>query len=120
MIKKKVLIVEDSAPIRKALIFYLSSYYSVSEACNGQAAYEMVLVGDYDIIISDINMPEMDGVTLLMLLSKEGFLEKIKFFFSTSEDLVKKDIGEYEKYGLSGYIKKPIKKQSLLQQIGQG
>ncbi|MCC9168694.1 hybrid sensor histidine kinase/response regulator transcription factor [Pontibacter harenae] len=61
---KKVLIVEDEDEIRNFLKSYLRDNYSLIEAANGKDGLEQALVHYPDIIISDVMMPEMDGIAL--------------------------------------------------------
>ena len=62
----KVLIVEDSPSMRQMLIFTLNSQnIFIDEAENGALGVEACKRNRYDVIITDINMPTMDGVSLL-------------------------------------------------------
>ena len=63
---EKILIVDDDDTLRETLMIYLSSKnFECYEAINGKIAYEMMQKEDYDIVISDIEMPEMNGIELL-------------------------------------------------------
>jgi len=103
----KILVVEDNADLRSFMQVSLGYYYHVYTAENGLRAWEEILKVHPDIIISDLNMPEMDGVQLC---------EKIKTTFETShlpvilltvendKDHIKK--GLYS--GADDYIEKPF------------
>src|SRR5262245_29972211 len=69
---KSVLIVEDEKVLRESLAELLREEgYDVVEAPDGKAGYQIALDRPVDLVLSDIRMPEMDGITLL------GHLQKI-------------------------------------------
>lgn len=74
-VKMKLLIVEDNEDLRAFLQLSLSHYYMVYTAENGKEAWDNLLKINPDIIVSDVHMPEMDGMALL---------EKVKTTFETS------------------------------------
>lgn len=62
----KILAVDDSASMRQMVSFTLKSAgFDVVEACNGQEALDVAQGKQYDLVISDVNMPIMDGITLI-------------------------------------------------------
>ncbi|MDY0396531.1 response regulator transcription factor [Virgibacillus halophilus] len=68
----KVLVVDDEDRIRRLLKMYLErEEYTVDEAENGKEALEAALKEDYDVIILDLMMPEMDGIEVCQELRKE-------------------------------------------------
>ena len=63
---KTILIVEDEQVLRESLAGLLEAEgYLVQQAPDGRAAHEMLLQGPVDVVLSDVRMPEMDGMTLL-------------------------------------------------------
>lgn len=70
MKKHNILIVDDIESIRIAIIDFLSSEYNVFSASNGIEALEILKHYPIDMIISDIRMPDMDGITLLTNVQK--------------------------------------------------
>lgn len=74
-LKVKILVVEDNADLRSFMEVSLGHYYQVFTAANGVEAWEKIDKVHPDIIISDLNMPQMDGLQLC---------EKIKTSFETS------------------------------------
>ncbi len=67
-----ILIVEDEAPIAHVLSVWLRQHgYTVALARNGQEALELLSTTAVDLIVSDMNMPVMDGLTLVRTLRKE-------------------------------------------------
>lgn len=68
----KVLVVDDEDRIRRLIKMYLErENFEIEEADNGQTALELALQNDYDAIILDIMMPEMDGIEVCQELRKE-------------------------------------------------
>lgn len=68
----KILVVDDEERIRRLLRMYLEREdFLVEEAENGKVALDMALESDYDVIILDIMMPEMDGIEMCTELRKE-------------------------------------------------
>lgn len=69
---KTVLVVDDEERIRRLIRMYLErDDFLVEEAENGQIALDMALEKDYDVILLDVMMPEMDGIETCELLRKE-------------------------------------------------
>lgn len=69
---KKILIVEDEAPLRNALVDALTHEgLAVSEAVDGKAGLDLALSTKPDLILLDMNMPVMDGMTMLRLLRED-------------------------------------------------
>jgi len=67
-----VLVVEDDSPIAGMLATVLTDEgYEVDLACNGRLALEKIAVQDYDLIFSDLRMPELDGVGLYRELERQ-------------------------------------------------
>jgi DNA-binding response OmpR family regulator len=71
MAAKRVLIVEDERPLAHALELKLTHEgFEVSVAGNGQEGLDLILGGDFDVVLLDMMMPVMDGFTLLKELQK--------------------------------------------------
>lgn len=104
---KKILVVEDSATVRLLLKMYLRSLREVtlSEACDGVEAMEKINEADYDLIITDINMPRMDGLQLIENIRMTGLKTPILILTTRGEE------GDREKgirLGANNYITKPV------------
>lgn len=85
--KKKVLIVDDKPEIAKVLIIYLSNEYDVTYMENPISAIAWLLDGNIpDAIISDLNMPEMDGHEFLLYLKRNELLKSIPVIILSSEE----------------------------------
>lgn len=116
---KKVLAVDDSKTMRNMISFTLSGAgYDVVEANDGQEALDIVGSQDFDLIITDINMPNMDGITLLKKLRADGKFSSTPILILTTESGTdKKDEGRSA--GATGWIVKPFDPDKLLQVVGK-
>lgn len=83
----KILIVDDSKAMRMIVRRTLRQagfdQHVVTEACNGKEALESIRQSKPDVVLSDWNMPEMNGIDLLDRLNAEGI--RVKFGFVTTE-----------------------------------
>ena len=113
---KKVLIVDDSATVRKQLIaaFEPSSDYELIEAENGvDALGKLDANPDVKLLISDINMPEMDGITLIKNIFEGGKFSSLPILMVTTEagaDLK----AQAKQYGVRAWIIKPFSNEKIL------
>ncbi|MCJ8302605.1 response regulator [Shewanella sp.] len=111
---KKILAVDDSASMRQMVCFTLKTAgFDVTEACNGDEALKVAQQGEYDLVISDVNMPIMDGLTLIRHLRT---LPNYKFtpllMLTTESGTEKKQEGRSA--GATGWIVKPFNPDQLL------
>lgn len=83
--KKRILIVEDDASLRKALLEKLEREgFAVSEAENGEEGLEVALRERPDLVLLDIVMPRMDGLTVLSTLRKDSWGKSAKVVMLTN------------------------------------
>lgn len=107
--EKKLLVVDDEDRIRRLLKMYLEKAdYSIDEAENGQQALEKAMENDYDLILLDVMMPEMDGVEvaeeirkeketpIMMLTAKGEELNRIQGFEAGVDDYIVKPFSPRE------------------------
>ena len=101
---KKVLVVEDDAKMRKMLVDALKGNgFDVAEAENGQEGLKVCTDFRPDLILLDVIMPVMDGITMLKKLKEEEWSKNIIVtILSNSDDLGK--ISDALEKGVSGYI----------------
>ncbi len=109
--RASILIVDDDEDIRKhAALILKNNGYKVSTSKDGIDALISIAKRHFDLILSDVNMPNLDGFKLLELINQKGI--KTPVIFLTSRDSI-----EDEKKGLElgaiDYIKKPIQKEIL-------
>ncbi|MBN2510038.1 MAG: response regulator [Spirochaetales bacterium] len=109
-----ILIVDDSSSMRKMINFTLTEAgYQISEADDGTKGLEQVHTNSYDCIITDINMPTMDGITFiknLRTLQQYRFTPVIVLTTEDEEDTKQKGI----QAGATAWIVKPFTPDDLL------
>lgn len=112
MDRKKVLIVEDDEIFRHVLKSHLQIHgFEVREAENGLVAKTIMELSRFDLIVSDMNMPVMDGLQLLQY-AKAGH-PKSKFILMTGFSSVVESQQAYE-MGADEFLAKPFRKEDLL------
>ena len=111
--KYHILIVDDDRQLRIALEkIFRKDGYSVSTASNGIEACELVAQDEYDLIITDIRMPEKSGIELLNSIKKYDPEIPIIVMTAYGEPLSYQNAMEK---GAIEYIHKPIKKDAILE-----
>jgi ligand-binding sensor domain-containing protein/DNA-binding response OmpR family regulator/nitrogen-specific signal transduction histidine kinase len=113
----KVLIVDDEEEIRNYLTQELEDIYKVITATNGFEALQLATVQQPDIIISDVMMPQMDGITLVKKLKSNNNISHIPIILLTSKTEFKDRIDGLDK-GADTYLTKPFNLEELLTTIG--
>ncbi len=111
--KKTVLIVEDEREIQKLLIELLKEQYSILIASNGVEALEIIKKKIPDIIISDVMMPEMDGLEFCRRIRNKNETCHIPFIMLTAKNSVINRIEGIES-GANSFISKPFYPDHLL------
>ena len=112
-----ILVIDDDESIRELLRLHLNAAgYTVHVAADAIAAGYLVLRSPPDLIISDINMPHMDGFEFVAALRADQALPRIPVIFLTSEEE-----GEYrgKDLGAVGYVTKPVRVDRLLQLVAR-
>lgn len=105
--KIKILVVDDSEPTRKFIgSILLKDGYNVDYAENGITALEKLFISKYDIVITDINMPGMDGFELIVKLRKDEMYKTTPIILLTTESSVE-SIEHGIKIGADLYLIKP-------------
>jgi len=105
-IKEKILIVDDDPLVRTSLRDILESWeYAVSEAKDGNDAFNRVLIDEPDLILLDVNMPKLDGLELCRKLKQNPFRSNIPIIFISGRDSTEDTIRGLE-LGAEDYISK--------------
>ena len=113
-VKKKVLTVDDSRTMREMVAFTLrSAGYEVFEASDGQQALSLMNTNRMDLVIADLNMPVMDGITLIRRLRALPAYRTIPILMLTTESDDKKK-SEGRAAGATGWIVKPFNPDKLI------
>jgi len=114
----KILVVDDKSENRYMLESMLrSSGYDVVPAINGVEALEKLHADTFDLIISDILMPRMDGFMFIRECKTDPVLNKIPFIFYTASYTSEKDREFGMSLGAEQYILKPIEPDEFLEII---
>lgn len=120
MSKLKVLIIDDSAVMRKIVERALRQagldLGEVLEAGNGAEALVQVQKGPLDLILSDINMPVMDGIEFLKALSAVESAKGIPVVMITTEGSEQR-VMEAISFGAKGYIRKPFTPEQVKERV---
>ena len=112
-----ILIVDDDQSIRELLSLHLSAAgYEVRVAADAIAAGYMVLRSPPDLIISDVNMPHMDGFEFIAALRSDSTLPHIPVIFLTTAE---EGDQRGKELGAVGYITKPVRSDRLLALVAQ-
>ncbi len=111
---KKVLTVDDSKTMREMVSFTLKSAgYEVVEAEDGQQALAVLKGNKVDVIITDLNMPNMNGIELIRALRADPAYKTTPILMLTTEgDGTKKEEGKIA--GATGWIVKPFQPDKLV------
>lgn len=113
----KILIVDDNPSVLKLLNISLSKAgYNIVEADNGETAFEVANREHPDLIISDIMMPQMDGIELCWMIRENSEVPLVPFIFLTSFDDSEMEIRGF-RAGADEYLSKPIDRKELLERV---
>lgn len=104
----KILIVDDFSTMRRIIKNLLRDlgFNNTSEADDGQTALPMLKTGEFDFLVTDWNMPGMDGLDLLKAVRADENLSSIPVLMVTSE-AKREQIVVAAEAGVSGYVVKP-------------
>lgn len=115
-----VLIVDDSAAIRKILVRVLAQtdlpIKQVHEANDGAEALKIVEGNDVSLILSDINMPNVDGLELLTQLRASAKWKDLSVVMITTEGSQAK-VMEAVQLGAKGYVRKPFTAEQIKEKL---
>ncbi len=108
-----ILVVEDDYEIRKNLCSLLQNAYNVDEAGDGLAAYELIQQRAYNLVISDIMMPKMNGLELCSKIKSNPRTNHMIVVLLSAKDELESEMEGY-KTGANIYLSKPFLPQKLL------
>ncbi len=116
----KFLIVDDFSTMRRIVRGLLKEigYNNAEEAEDGAVALSMLKKGQFDFVVSDINMPNMTGFDLLSAIKKDDALKHLPVLMVTAEAR-KEDIVRAAQDGAAGYIVKPFTKATLEEKVSK-
>ena len=114
---QSILAVDDSASMRKMVAFTLTGAgFHVVEAVDGQDAFEKAQTHHIDLVLTDQNMPRMDGLELIKLLRELPTYQKVPILMLTTEssDEMK---SKGRAAGANGWLVKPFDPQRLIEVV---
>ena len=108
----RILIVEDEKALSRVLVkIFEKNYYSVDAVYNGQEALDYIATGNYDIVLMDVMMPVMDGITALKKIHADG--NQIPVLLLTAKSEADDKVMGLDS-GANYYITKPFDTKELL------
>ncbi len=112
---KNLLIVDDSRMVRKIISVSLKNEKQIvlHEAASGLEALDKLMEAEVDLIFTDINMPNMDGLEFIKRCKDDEMFKHIPIIVITTEDGLE-DRGRAMELGATGFVSKPLDKQSIL------
>lgn len=110
--KYKILVVDDDKDICKYISNELGKHFNFKTCCNGKEALSELLKQDFDLVISDVMMPEMDGFTLTKKIKSNNIISHIPVILLTSKSDTDDRLTGFEK-GADAYISKPFNMEEL-------
>ncbi len=114
-LKGSVLLAEDHDDNRRLITRVLQAYgLEVYTAANGKQAVEICLVEHPDLVLMDIQMPEMDGIEALTLLRQAGFNEPV---FALTANALSHEVAQYQACGFTGHLSKPLDQEHFYQTL---
>jgi|SRR5579883_755328 len=114
-----ILAVDDSASMRRMVCFTLKQAgYSVMEAADGVEALELARQHSVNLVLTDVNMPNMDGITLVRELRQLDAYKFVPMLVLTTEAGQDKKM-QGKQAGATGWLVKPFNPQKLLATIAK-
>jgi len=114
--RKRVLVIDDASLVR---LYYRSALeaagYEVAEALNGLEALEQLLVSRFDLVIVDVNMPQMDGLSFLQTLRAKDLPLSSMPALVTSTETAPQRIAAARAAGANFYVVKPLSAETLVE-----
>ncbi len=114
----KILVVDDSLTMRRIIVNSLNrlGFKEVVEADNGRRAFDTVIKGGIDLVLTDWNMPEMGGLEFVQLVRKEEAYKNLPILMITTNS-GKEEVVDALKAGVNNYIVKPFTPETLKEKM---
>lgn len=117
-VKKRILLAEDNTINQKVALLMLKKYdQNIDIAANGRIAVEKFLHHDYDLVLMDLHMPELDGFEATIQIREielsEKRVKKVKIYAMTASSITDESEKCYA-VGMDGYISKPFKAEEVI------
>lgn len=114
----KILVVDDFSTMRRIIKNLLKDlgFSNIQEADDGSTALPMLQQGDFDFVVTDWNMPGMQGIDLLREIRKDDKLKHMPVLMVTAE-AKKEQIVAAAQAGVNGYVVKPFTAATLKEKL---
>lgn len=114
----KILVVDDFSTMRRIIKNLLKDlgFSNIQEADDGNTALPMLLQGDFDFVVTDWNMPGMQGIDLLRAIRADDKLKHLPVLMVTAE-AKKEQIVAAAQAGVNGYVVKPFTAATLKEKL---
>ncbi|MFT4731624.1 MAG: two-component system chemotaxis response regulator CheY [Gammaproteobacteria bacterium] len=114
----KILVVDDFSTMRRIIKNLLKDlgFTSIQEADDGNTALPMLVQGDFDFVVTDWNMPGMQGIDLLRAIRADDNLKHLPVLMVTAE-AKKEQIVAAAQAGVNGYVVKPFTAATLQEKL---
>lgn len=114
---KQILVIDDSETVRTLISYILKTQgFEVETAINGVDALEKVYQRDFDLLVCDINMPKMDGLTLIRVLRLQDNYKGLPIIVVTTEE-EEEDVQRGYEAGANVYLMKPTDPNKLIANV---
>jgi len=114
----RILVVEDSSSNRKVVLLLLSRLgYRADVAANGIEGVKAIHRQDYDLVLMDVQMPEMDGLEATRKIRKQKLRGKQPWIIALTANVTPQDRAECSTAGMDDYLSKPIRVNELIDAI---
>jgi two-component system chemotaxis response regulator CheY len=116
----KILVVDDFSTMRRIIKNLLKDlgFTNIQEADDGSTALPMLQQGDFDFVVTDWNMPGMQGIDLLRAIRADANLKHIPVLMVTAE-AKKEQIVAAAQAGVNGYVIKPFTAATLKEKLAK-
>lgn len=120
MQRQRIMIVDDASLVRMYYRAMLEAAgYTVDEALNGLEALEKLLTAPAGLIVLDVNMPKMDGMTFLRKLRSQALPLAATPVLVTSTEAAPRDAVLAREAGANFYLVKPLSRETLLAHVAE-
>lgn len=110
---RSILLVDDSATLRATVHLYLKGAYEVHEATDGAVAVALLRSRSFDLILTDINMPNLDGFGFIEQARRLPTASVTPIVVMTARD-AEEDVDRAFVLGATSFVNKPFSKENLL------
>ena len=114
----KVLVVDDSPTMRRIVVQMIKrlGYGDISEANDGKEALDLLQRGEFELLLTDWNMPIMSGLELVQAVRADEQLSSLPILMVTTRNM-KQDIVAAMRAGVNNYVTKPFDPKTIKEKI---